>query len=151
MCRVQWVQSRWSAESSSKFPFSFSSFLSFLVNNPVSVSGFPLLQFRGILPVREPHQWVSLTMQRYNIFGRNAIVVPAFESACPGSCDVRHEIPFDRAAFSCVVTQEILRPDAGIATWRRRKRGEEGEMIETLVLRFCWKCECECEFEMYFK
>jgi len=28
----------------------------FLVNNPVSVSGFPLLQFRGILPVSEPHQ-----------------------------------------------------------------------------------------------
>jgi hypothetical protein len=66
-------------------------------------------------------------MQRYNIFGRNAIVVPAFESACPGSCDVRHEIPFDRAAVSCVATQEILRGDAGIATWRRRKRGEEGE------------------------
>ena len=62
-------------------------------------------------------------MQRYNIFGRNAIVVPAFESACPGSCDVRHEIPFDRAAMSCVPTQEILRGDAGIATWRRRKRG----------------------------
>ena len=62
-------------------------------------------------------------MQRYNIFWRNAIVVPAFESACPGSCDVRHEIPFDRAAVSCVATQEILRGDAGIATWRRRKRG----------------------------
>ena len=98
----------------------------FLVNNPVFVSGIPSLQFRGILSGREPHQWVSLTMQRYNIFGRNAIVVPAFESACPGSCDVRHEIPFDRAAVSCVATQEILRPDAGIATWRRRKRGEEG-------------------------
>lgn len=66
-------------------------------------------------------------MQRYNIFGRNAIVVPAFESACPGSCEVRYEIPFDRAAVSCVATQEILRGDAGIATWRRRKRGEEGE------------------------
>ena len=78
-------------------------------------------------------------------FWANAIVVPAFESACPGSCeghssgscDVRHEIPFDRAAISCVATQEILRGDVGIATWRRRKRGEEGEMIETLVLRFC--------------
>mgnify|MGYP007006800556 FL=1 len=59
-------------------------------------------------------------MQRYNIFGRNAIVVPAVESACPGSCDVRHEIPFDRAAVSCVATQEILRGDVVIATWRRR-------------------------------
>ena len=98
----------------------------FLVNNPVSVSGIPSMQFRGILPGSEPHQWVSLTMQRYNIFERNAIAVPAFESACPGSCEVRHEIPFDRAAFSCVATQEILRGDAGIATWRRRKRGEEG-------------------------
>lgn len=66
-------------------------------------------------------------MQRYNIFGLNAIVVPAFESACPGSCEVRHEIPFDRAAVSCVATQEILRGDAGFATWRRRKRGEVGE------------------------
>lgn len=28
----------------------------FLVNNPVSVSGIPLLQFRGILSGREPHQ-----------------------------------------------------------------------------------------------
>ena len=130
MCRVQWAQWRWLAESSSKFPFSFSSFLSFLVNNPVSVSGIPSLQFRGILPGSEPHQWVSLTMQRYNIFGRNAIVVPAFESACPGSCEVRYEIPFDRAAVSCVATQEILRPDAGIATWRRRKRGEEGRGIK---------------------
>ena len=102
----------------------------FLVNNPVSVSGIPSLQFRGILSGREPHQWVSLTMQRYNIFGRNAIVVPAVESACPGSCDVRHEIPFDRAAVSCVATQEILRGDAGIATWRRRKRGEEGRGIK---------------------
>ena len=102
----------------------------FLVNNPVSVSGIPSLQFRGILPGSEPHQWVSLTMQRYNIFGRNAIVVPAFESACPGSCDVRHEIPFDRAAVSCVATQEILRGDVVIATWRRRKRGEEGRGIK---------------------
>ena len=59
-------------------------------------------------------------MQRYNIFGRNAIVVPAVESGCPGSCDVRHEIPFDRAAVSCVATQEILRGDVVIATWRRR-------------------------------
>ena len=93
----------------------------FLVNNLVSVSGHPSLG-RGMIHlfVSEPHQWFSLTMQRYNIFGRNAIVVPAVESACPGSCDVRHEIPFDRAAVSCVATQEILRGDVVIATWRRR-------------------------------
>ena len=41
-------------------------------------------------------------------------------NSCPGSCDVRHEISFDRAAVSCVATQEKLRGDAGIATWRRR-------------------------------
>ena len=141
MCRVQWVQWRWLAESSSKFPFSFLFIPFFLVNNPVSVSGIPSMQFRGILPGSEPHQWVSLTMQRYNIFGRNAIVVPAFESACPGSCDVRHEIPFDRAAVSCVATQEILRGDAGIATWRRRKRGEEGEGSKEKVKKWKWKGE----------
>lgn len=28
----------------------------FLVNNPVSVSGSPSMQFRGILPGSEPHQ-----------------------------------------------------------------------------------------------
>ena len=111
--------------------FFISFFLSFLVNNLVSVSGHPSLG-RGMIHlfVSEPHQWFSLTMQRYNIFGRKAIVVPAFESACPGSCDVRHEIPFNRAAVSCVATQEILRGDAGIATWRRRKRGEEGRGIK---------------------
>ena len=97
------------------------------------------MQFRGILSGREPHQWVSLTMQRYNIFWRNAIVVPAVVASCPGSCDVRHEIPFDRAAVSCVPTQEILRGDAGIATWRRRKRGEEGERNQ----RKRWKSESE--------
>ena len=101
--------------------FFISFFLSFLVNNLVSVSRHPSLG-RGMIHlfVSEPHQWFSLTMQRYNIFRRNAIVVPAVVSGCPGSCDVRHEIPFDRAAVSCVATQEILRGDVVIATWRRR-------------------------------
>ena len=137
--RVQWAPWRWLAESSSKFPFSFLFSFPFLVNNLVSL-GHPSLG-RGMIHlfVSEPHQWFSLTMQRYNIFGRNAIVVPAFESACPGSCDVRHEIPFDRAAVSCVATQEILRGDVVIATWRRRKRGEEGERDQ----RKRWKSESE--------
>lgn len=109
----------------------------FLVNNPVSVSGIPLHAVPRHPVWQRAPSMSFIDDAKIQHFWRNAIVVPAFESACPGSCDVRHEIPFDRAAVSCVATQEILRGDAGIATWRRRKRGEVGEMIETLVLRFC--------------
>ena len=135
MCRVQWVQSRWSAELISMFPFSFLFIPFFLVNNPVSVSGIPSMQFRGILPGSEPHQWVSLTMQRYNIFGRNAIVVPAFESACPGSCEK-----------SGPGSWSFLRPDVGNITSRRRncyvatqEKGRGGERDQ----RKRWKSESE--------
>ena len=104
----------------------------FLVNNPVSVSGIPSMQFRGILPGSEPHQWVSLTMQRYNIFGRNAIVVPAFESACPGSCEK-----------SGPGSWSFLRPDVGNITSRRRNcyvaTQEKGRGGEREKVNGVWK------------
>lgn len=40
-----------------RIDFHVSFFISFfLVNNPVSVSGIPSMQFHGILPGSEPHQ-----------------------------------------------------------------------------------------------
>ena len=66
-------------------------------------------------------------MQRYNIFRRKTIVVPAVVSGCPGSCEKSSsgncEEAVPAAGFSYVPTKELLRGDAGIATWRRRKRG----------------------------
>ena len=92
----------------------------FLVNNPVSVSGIPL-------PAVPRHPVWQRAPSMSFIDDAKIQHFLAKCNSCPGSCDVRHEIPFDRAAISCVPTQEILRGDAGIATWRRRKRGEEGE------------------------
>ena len=69
-------------------------------------------------------------MQRYNIFRRKTIVVPAVESACPGSCEkavlaaVKKRFrqlvfPTSRRRKYYVATQELLRGDVGKGVWAK--------------------------------